>query len=240
MERDRKMKVKLYFLGFVGVLVAITLFLYFKNSGMEDKSDSQVTDEDVTQETESHEKEVNDEEVKKIEDKYKDDVADADIKKDNQESKEKSENEQKQKEEDTKESDFDYESEGIGYDDIDSLEDDFNYEKDIKDRIGKKHYKDVMKKSEKAIEMFAKGKNKGWKDIASKDLQEKIKSGEVELLNVKKLKSSEVFPTEQVNDDDVIIGSIITYGDKTKSYSLIFVERNDEYVLDEIVLMWGS
>src|SRR5699024_4958487 len=76
MERDRKMKVKLHFLGFVGVLVAITLFLYFKNSGMEDKSDSQVTDEDVTQETESHEKEVNDEEVKKIEDKYKDDVAD--------------------------------------------------------------------------------------------------------------------------------------------------------------------
>lgn len=142
-------------------------------------------------------------------------------------------------EEELDESDFEYDEDDIGYD---GIEEDFNYEDQIKDKVGKKEYKKIMKRAEKAIKAYSVGDKEAFKDISTKNLYEILGNKENRLIADDKKYEYEVFPTEQTHPDDVIIGSMLNEKDEdnSKQINFIFVEEKDGYMIDKIVIMWET
>lgn len=116
----------------------------------------------------------------------------------------------------------------------------FDYETIVQQRTGKAAYKSILQNAEQAMNLLVSGDLQGWEEIATSNLIDKISEGEIQLSYYTKVDSLEVFPTKQVNEKDVIIGSMISAEDDVKSYQLIFVEVQGVYLIDEIVLMWSN
>lgn len=117
---------------------------------------------------------------------------------------------------------------------------DFDYEGQVKQRVGEEEYKAIMARAKKAANGFVKGEKEEIKSVVTSSLMKRITDGKVNLLAEKEVTSIDVFPTEQVNEHDVIIGSIVSAGELAKSYSLIFVKENDRYLIDDFVLIWSN
>src|SRR5699024_2835737 len=147
--------------------------------------------------------------------------------------------EDEEEEEELDESDFEYDEDDIGYD---GIEEDFNYEDQIKDKVGKKEYKKIMKRAEKAIKAYSVGDKEAFKDISTKNLYEILGNKENRLIADDKKYEYEVFPTEQTHPDEVIIDSMINEKDEdnSKQINFIFVEEKDGYMIDKIVIMWET
>lgn len=116
----------------------------------------------------------------------------------------------------------------------------FDFEAVIQQRVGEKAYQIILQQAEQAMNLLAAGELQGWDEIATPSLVDKIFEGEIQLLHYSKIDSLEVFPTKQVNENDVIIGSIINAEDDVKSYQLIFTEQQGIFLISEIVLMWSN
>ncbi|WP_342472397.1 hypothetical protein MHH70_01940 [Metasolibacillus sp. FSL H7-0170] len=115
-----------------------------------------------------------------------------------------------------------------------------DFETIIQQRVGKEAYKMILQQAEQAINLLASGEKEGWEEIATPSFINRIYSDEVQLLSYSKVDSLEVFATKQVNEKDIIIGSIIEARDDVMSYQLIFSEQQGVYLIDEIVLMWSN
>lgn len=117
---------------------------------------------------------------------------------------------------------------------------DFDYEGKVKKRVGDKAYPVIMKRAKQAAEAIAKGDKVTLKEVVTPSLMQRVETEKVKLLSEKEVTSIDVFPTEQVNEQDVIIGTIISAGELAKSYSLIFVKENNTYLVDDFVLVWSN
>lgn len=127
----------------------------------------------------------------------------------------------------------------IGYDE-ETIES-YDFEKQIKKKIGKKEYKKIMKNAKKAMDNYTKGEYSGWEMFSNEKMVEEIKNGKVELPSKEDDFDYELYPTEQTHDDDVIIGATITSDNKeTSSVKMIFKEDedNEKYLLNSIVKIW--
>lgn len=123
-------------------------------------------------------------------------------------------------------------------DDVDVQE--FDFKSHIQQRTGEKAYKTILQSAEQAMHLFAAGEKQEWKGISTSAFLERLQTDEVQLLNYSKVDSLEVFPTKQVNKEDVIIGAIFEANNDLRSYQLIFKEQQGKYLIDDIVLMWGN
>lgn len=117
---------------------------------------------------------------------------------------------------------------------------DFDYEGQVKQRVGEQEYQAIMARAKQAATAITKGDKANLKEVVTPSLMQRIETEKVKLLSEKAVTSIDVFPTEQVNEHDVIIGSIISAGEIAKSYSLIFVKENNDYLADDFVLVWSN
>ncbi len=137
---------------------------------------------------------------------------------------------------------FDVDEEDLGYDMSEEEYAEFDFEGIIIDRVGKKEYKKIMKKTEEAINLYIQGEKKGWEEISTEKFNDEIESGRFELLDTDKKMDYEVYPTEQSHEKDIITGAIINDegNEESKSFTFIFVKEKDEYYIDAMVLMWEN
>jgi len=213
----KKTKVKFGFMLFIGLLVVIVFV-----SQLKDGSD----DKEVVKEPESEElkiDEIDQEQLKEIEKNYKDSDKQVD--------------EEEVDDADDKNEEVTDEEDDVGYETID---DEFDFESQIIEKVGEKQYKELLKKSDQASKLLTSNEKEGWEEVATESLVKDIKSGETELLKANKVDSIDVYPTEQFDSDDVFMGLIVAHDETTKSYSFIYKKVEDDYLIDNIVLMWGD
>lgn len=220
--------VKIGFLIFVGVLVAVALFHLIKNDNV-DHVDEKTKDNNTEIITDDEQNDVDDEELKRIEEKYKESPKEV-----VEESKDVKEN----KKRDEKKTDDKHSEDEDWYK---SIDEEFDFEGEIKERVGEKEeYDKLISRAEKAFNLFVKGSKKGWNDIGTESLINDINSNEVELLDIKGDFKIDIYPIEQQHKQDIFIGAMVDHEKKVESYTIILKKVKGKYLVDEFVLMWSS
>ena len=132
------------------------------------------------------------------------------------------------------------EVEDVGFEDDVEVDDEFNYRQIYIDLYGEDELDRALKVTENAMTLYLK-KGKDLKSIERDFTSSYFKTFKKEVNNSKGsiIESLEIFPTEQINDDEIIIGTIANYDDKVELFNVIFVE-DDVFLIDNIVPMWGN
>src|SRR5699024_6170916 len=124
------------------------------------------------------------------------------------------------------------------HDDVEMIEQDANeYEEKYIDQFGEDLINGLKKNSKTIMNMYYEQdtKNEKWKKLSTKDFQDKIKD------NLSKKKKSadsyDVFSTKQYNDNEIILGVLVELDEKIEYYNLVYIEKNHEVRLDDIVFM---
>lgn len=121
---------------------------------------------------------------------------------------------------------------------------DFNYEAKYIEQFGEQEYKESLVKAEKIMSFYLK-KEDQYEKVKSDLTPKYYKNFKNELekdkgSKVEKVDSLEVFGTEQINSDEIIVGTIASYDNKTEFFHVVFVKKDDVFLIDNIVSMWGS
>lgn len=121
--------------------------------------------------------------------------------------------------------------------------DEFDYKQKYMKQFGEQVVKQTLTTTDELIKMYI---NKSqdwdsWSDHVTPALLSELKKSVSKANNKKanKIDSLEIFPTEQVNKDEIVIGCIAHYDGKTELVNIIFIEEGDKFLADKIVPMWS-
>lgn len=129
------------------------------------------------------------------------------------------------------------------HEDYETTLDEFDYEKKYIKQFGEKNVKKTLVVAEKLAMMYLK-KDKSWESwqeyVTPTFLNELKKSIPKEKnKRAKKIESLEIFSTEQINKDEIIVGCIAYYDDKTELLNIIFSEEGDMFLANKIIVIWS-
>lgn len=132
------------------------------------------------------------------------------------------------------------EVEDVGFEDDVEVDDEFNYEQIYIDLYGEDELDRTLEVAEDAMTLYLE-KGKNFKSIEDDFTSSYFNTFKKEVNDSKgsTIESLEIFPTEQINKGEIIIGCIANYDDKVELFNVVFVE-DDVFLIDNIVSMWGN
>lgn len=115
----------------------------------------------------------------------------------------------------------------------------FNYEANYIERFGEGTFKISLSSAEKLIRFFLRNDN-NYEKIEGEVTEEYLSAlkNQDRKDQAKKINALEIFPAEPINDDEIIIGVVADYDDRIELFNIVFVQKDDVFLIDEIVSMW--
>lgn len=122
--------------------------------------------------------------------------------------------------------------------------DEFDYEQKYVEQFGKEKVNQSLSATETIVKLWLNKENdlKKWKEHVTSSFLNELENTFLkdERTKAEKIESLEVFATEQINEDEMIIGCIANYDNKTELLNVIFVEENGGFLADSVVVMWAN
>lgn len=220
-SRSEKNKIKLIILSCIGALIVFAFLMDFKNTIEKKRLEVEDEKKEMIDELEDDDGLSKDtKKVRELEDKYKDDLKD--------------------ETRDSKEEESENEEElGEGY----SPKDEFDYEAKYKELFDDEIVDKTLEDAKVVIDLYLSKntKKESWKGLVSdsflKNINNNIFKGNEK---VKKGSEHELFFTEQYVENEIIVGVIVDFESSVEFFNIVFVQKNDGFVVDKIVSMWST